>query len=106
MVTALGLPKAFLKNWHLVKSDFPRWKVADICCATKKPRQSHNRGVFRYEENERLHEQSIHPFHISSRVRRQAAFGQQGLVEQDVGQVVEVHAAVQLFDQGVVGVDL
>ena len=66
----------------------------------------HNRGVFCCVEKTRLHEQSIHPFHISRRVGRQAAFGQQGLVEQDVGQVVEVHAAVQLFDQGVVGVDL
>jgi hypothetical protein len=36
-------------------------------------------------------QQRIHPFHISRRVCRQAAFGQHGLVKQDVGQVVEVH---------------
>ncbi|MEO8117882.1 MAG: hypothetical protein ABI606_00995, partial [Rhodoferax sp.] len=30
-------------------------------------------------------QQRIHPFHIRRRVGRQAAFGQQRLVEQDVG---------------------
>jgi murein tripeptide amidase MpaA len=49
-------------------------------------------------------QQRIHPLDVSRRVFRQAAFGQQGLVKQDVGQVVEVHAAVQLFHQRVLGV--
>ena len=43
-------------------------------------------------------QQGIHPLDVGCRVFRQAAFGQQGLVEQDVGEVMEVHAAVQLLD--------
>jgi hypothetical protein len=37
-----------------------------------------------------LNQQRIHAPHISRRVFRHAAFGQQGLVKQDVGEVVEV----------------
>jgi len=49
-------------------------------------------------------QQRIHPFHIRRRILRQAAFGQQGLVVEAVGQVVEVHAAVELFHQRMLGV--
>src|SRR3990167_6732938 len=50
------------------------------------------------------HQQRVHPLHISGGVFRQAAFGQQRLVKQDVGEVVEVRAALQLLHQRVLGV--
>ena len=53
-----------------------------------------------------LYQQGVHALHIRGGVLRQAALGQQGLVKQDVGQVVEVHAAVQLLHQRVLGVHL
>lgn len=37
-----------------------------------------------------LDQQRIHPLHIRRRIGRQATFGQQCLVKQDVGQVIEV----------------
>ncbi len=40
------------------------------------------------------------------RILRQPAFGQQGLVVEDLGQVMEVHRAIELLDQRVFGVDL
>ncbi len=49
-------------------------------------------------------QQSIHPLHIRRRIFRQPTFGQQSLVVEDVGQVVEVHRAIELLDQRVLGV--
>ncbi len=52
-----------------------------------------------------LHQKRVDAFHIGGRVLGQTALGQQGLVEQDVRQVVEMHRAVELFDQRVLGID-
>ena len=44
--------------------------------------------------------------HVGGRVVELAAFGKHRLIEEDIGEVVEVRAAVQALDERVLGVDL